>query len=110
MFAEPLIECTTTFDSEESAAACAESLLERRLAGCVQIAGPIVSIYRWQGSIHRDREWKLTIKSTARIKEKLIQAIRELHSYQEPEILIYSITDASPGYAQWLTEQTTNPS
>jgi len=110
MLAEPLIECTTTFDSEELASACAQALLEQRLAGCVQITGPIVSIYRWQGTIQRDREWKLTIKTTARLKEMLIQAIRELHSYQEPEILIFSITDASPSYAQWLTEQTTNPS
>jgi len=102
-----LIECTTTFGSEAAAVTCAEALVEQRLAGCIQIVGPIESIYRWEGKVQRDREWKLFIKSIAARQQDLIEAIRRLHSYAEPEIIILPILDASEGYARWLTEQTT---
>lgn len=102
-----LIECTTTFGNAEAAQACATALVEQRLAGCVQIIGPIESVYRWQGEIHRDKEWKLTIKTTSSRQADLIAAIRHLHSYTEPEIIILPIIGASEGYASWLTEQTT---
>lgn len=101
------IECTTTFGHEEAAKACALALVEQRLAACVQIVGPIESIYRWEGKIQQDREWKLVIKTVSARQTDLIQAIRRLHSYTEPEIIILPILAASEGYAHWLTEQTT---
>lgn len=103
-----LIECTTTFGDVAAARACAQALVEQRLAACVQIVGPIESIYRWQGKIHQDPEWKLVIKTVATLQADLIAAIRRLHSYSEPEIIILSILDASEGYARWLVEQTTS--
>jgi len=102
-----LIECTTTFGSQEDAVACAEALVARRLAGCVQVSGPVESIYRWEGKIHRDFEWKLTIKTVSSRQADLMSAIRSLHSYSEPEIIILPIIGASDGYAKWLIEQTT---
>ena len=101
------IECTTTFGHEEVAKACAQVLVEQRLAACVQIVGPIESIYRWEGKVQQDREWKLVIKSVSARQSDLIQAIRRLHSYTEPEIIILPILAASEGYARWLIEQTT---
>lgn len=109
MTAAALIECTTTFGSEDAARQCAQALVQNRLAACVQILGPIESVYRWEGSIHQDREWKLVIKSTSSRQSDLIQSIRRLHSYTEPEILILPILEASEGYARWLLEQTTPP-
>lgn len=103
-----LIECTTTFGNQEDALACAEALVARRLAGCVQVSGPIESIYRWEGNIQRDSEWKLTIKTISIRQADLMSAIRSLHSYREPEIIILPIIDASEGYAKWLIEQTTS--
>lgn len=100
------IECTTTFGSEEAARNCARALVEKRLAACIQISA-IESIYRWQGDIQQDKEWKLTIKTTSSRQSDLIAAIRHLHSYTEPEIIILPILDASEGYARWLREQTT---
>ena len=64
---EPLLtqvwEICTTVASEEVATTIANSLLELRLAGCIQVAGPIRSLYRWKDAIHDDLEWKLTIKA-----------------------------------------------
>lgn len=103
-----LIECTTTFGSQEGALACAEALVSQRLAACVQVSGPVESIYRWEGKIHRDLEWKLTIKTVLSRQADLMSAIRSLHSYSEPEIIILPIIGASEGYAKWLIDQTTS--
>lgn len=106
MPAPKLIECTTTFGNSEAARTCALALVEQRVAACVQIVGPIESIYRWEGKIQQDQEWKLVIKTVAARQADLIAAIRRLHSYTEPEIIILPILDASEGYARWLVEQT----
>jgi periplasmic divalent cation tolerance protein len=104
---DQLIECTTTFGSEDEARRCAMAVVEQKLVACAQILGPIESFYRWQGSVHQDREWKLTMKTTMGRKADLLKAIAALHSYQEPEILVLPVLDASEGYARWLREQTT---
>lgn len=100
-----IIEVTTTLGSESAANELARKLVEARLAACVQITGPIQSVYRWQGSVHEDREWRCTIKSLSSLLDSIRQFIRQHHPYQTPEILATSVLDCGTEYANWLYEQ-----
>lgn len=96
------IEVTTTTDSQAEAQRIAKSLVDSRLAACVQITGPIISVYRWQGEICESNEYRLTIKSLATLASPIVEAIQQQHSYQTPEILVGHIAIAAESYAQWL--------
>lgn len=88
--------------SEEEAERIAATLIERRLAACVQVLGPIASRYRWQGEIETAREWLCLAKTEASRYPQLEAAIRELHSYEEPEIVATPIVAGSDGYLAWI--------
>jgi periplasmic divalent cation tolerance protein len=81
------IQVLTAVDSEEEAKQIASLLVERQLAACVQVVGPIVSRYRWQGEVEEAREWQCSAKTTGGAYEAVEAAIREVHSYDEPEII-----------------------
>jgi periplasmic divalent cation tolerance protein len=100
------LQVLTTIDSEEAAERIAAVLVERRLAACVQVLGPIASTYRWQGEVERAREWMCVAKTTAERYPEVEAAIRELHSYDEPEIVATPIVAGSPGYLAWLDNNT----
>jgi len=98
------IQVLTTVGSEEEAGRIAELLVERRLAACVQVVGPIVSRYRWQGAVEEEREWQCLAKTTLGAYEAVEAAIREAHSYDEPEIIATPIVAGSAGYLAWIGE------
>ena len=98
------LQVLTTIDSEEAAAQISAALIERRLAACVQVLGPIASRYRWQGEIETAEEWMCVAKTEASRYPELEAAIRELHSYEEPEILATAIVAGSQGYLDWIGE------
>lgn len=99
------IQVLTAAGSREEAERIAHALVERRLAGCVQIIGPVQSVYRWQGSVQRAEEW-LCLAKTARGQWPAVEAaIRELHSYECPEIIATAIEAGSAGYLEWLGGQ-----
>ena len=89
------IQMTTTTETKADAQALADALVERRLAACVQIVGPITSTYRWQGEIERAEEWLCVIKSRRDLYDDLEAAILEIHPYDVPEILITPVTGGS---------------
>jgi periplasmic divalent cation tolerance protein len=96
------LQVTTTAGSEEEAERLSAALVERRLAACVQVVGPIASRYRWQGATEHSTEWLCLAKTSAARYAELEAAIRELHSYEEPEIVATPIVAGSPGYLEWL--------
>ncbi len=98
------LQVTTTTASEEEAERISAALLERRLAACVQVLGPISSRYRWRGKLEHEREWMCVAKTAAGRYPELETAIRELHSYEEPEIVATSIVTGSRGYLDWIGE------
>jgi periplasmic divalent cation tolerance protein len=98
------LQVMTTAGSEEEAGRIASLLVERRLAACVQVVGPVTSRYRWQGAIEEEREWQCLAKTTRTAYEAVEAAIREVHSYDEPEILATPIFAGSPGYLAWIDE------
>ena len=93
----------TTAGSEEQARAIAQALVERRLAACVTIITQACSVYRWEGSVQEEHEKLLLIKSSERLFPLLRDAIRELHSYEVPEILALSIQSGDEPYLDWLS-------
>jgi|SRR5215204_2592217 len=99
------VQVLTTAGSEEEAGRIAELLVERRLAACVQVVGAITSRYRWQGAIEETREWQCLVKTTRAAYEEVEAAIREIHSYDEPEIIATPIVAGSAGYLAWIEDQ-----
>jgi periplasmic divalent cation tolerance protein len=99
-----VIQVLTTVGSEDEAARIAELLVEQRLAACVQVVGPITSRYRWEGAVEKEREWQCLVKTTAAAYEAVETAIREVHSYDEPEIIATEIVAGSAGYLAWVEE------
>ncbi len=96
------LQVTTTTDSEEEAERIGAALIERRLAACVQVVGPIVSRYRWRGAVERSTEWMCVAKTSTLRYAELEGAIRELHSYEEPEIVATPVVAGSAGYLEWI--------
>ena len=94
----------TTAGSADEANKIAEALVQRRLAACVNVVGPISSVYRWQGNIERAQEWLLAIKTTATVTDAVGDAIKELHSYELPECLVLPIEGGSEAYLEWIGE------
>ena len=98
------LEFRTTCDDQAVLKAISKALLESKLAACVQISGPVVSRYRWEGKIESKKEWILAAKSIAYLTHNVMTLIEEHHSYDEPEIISTPFTPVSDGYAIWLVE------
>ena len=103
------IQLLTTTGSFEDARRLSELLVQRRYAACVQIDGPIESVYRWQGKIEQSQEWRLTAKTTAILAEATIEFVRRHHAYEEPELICLPIVAGSKGYLRWLATEVRAP-
>lgn len=100
-----LVQVVTTIDDRGRAEELAAAVVGERLAACVQVSGPIASTYRWKGAVERAEEWVCTAKTTAPRAAALAARLRELHSYEQPEILVTPVRDADPGYAAWVAAE-----
>ena len=94
----------TTLSSREQAEQLAGALVAERLAACVNILGPVASIYRWEGKVTRDEEVLLVIKTTAAGVAPLRTRVLELHPYDTPEFLAFEVGAGSSGYLDWVAE------
>ena len=94
----------TTVGSDEQAETIARALVDRHLAACVNIVSGICSVYRWEGEVVREQEPLLIIKTTAVRFEEVRQVIRELHTYEVPEIVSLSIRDGDGDYLRWIDD------
>lgn len=99
------IAVLTTTASRADAERLAEALVGRRLAACAQISA-IYSVYRWEGELRREPEYRLLLKTTRARYDALEQAIRELHGYALPAIYALAAEPIEAGYAAWLREET----
>lgn len=100
-----MLQVTTTTGDRELAERIARTLVERRLAACVQIGGPITSVYRWQGAIETAEEYTCTAKTIEERFAEVEAVVAELHPYDTPELIATPITHASAAYAAWLRDQ-----
>jgi len=96
------IQVVTTVERKEDAERIARTLVEARLAACVQVVGPITSTYRWKGAVETAQEWQCVAKSRRDVYAQLEEAIRGVHPYEVPEILAVPIAAGSGDYLAWL--------
>lgn len=95
-----------TVPQEEEAAQMANTLIDERLAACVNILKDIRSLYRWKGAIEDEGEVLMVVKTQERLFESLVKRIKQMHSYSVPEIIALPIVKGSDNYIQWMKEET----
>lgn len=96
------IVVVTTVGTEEQAFQIARELVARRQAACVNVLPGVRSVYRWKGKICKDGELLLVIKTLAEEFEGVSATIRELHSYELPEILSFHVTQGEASFLEWI--------
>jgi len=102
------IQVTTTTETKEQAQTIAQYLVEAKLAACVQIVGPITSIYHWNDKVENAQEWLCLIKTQDHLYNKVEAAIKSKHTYETPEIIAVPIVKGSKEYLSWLDDETEN--
>jgi periplasmic divalent cation tolerance protein len=100
-----LVIVLTTAPDDDRAERWAWTLVDERLAACVNVHGPMVSIYRWRGAVERDAERQMVIKTTRARVTALEARLRELHPYELPEFLVIPVEGGSEEYVRWVEEQ-----
>jgi periplasmic divalent cation tolerance protein len=98
------VQVQTTAGSKEEADRLVSVLLERRLAACVQVLGPMESRYWWEGELESATEWLCLAKTTADRVDDVVAAIGEAHSYDTPEVLATAVGGGSERYLRWVEE------
>lgn len=98
----PLV-CFVTAGADAEARRIGYTLVEERLAACVNVLSGVRSIYPWQGAVAESEEVLLIIKTTAASFERLATRIRSLHSYDVPEIIACAVDRGDSAYLAWLT-------
>lgn len=95
----------TTVGLKDAAEELARQLVERRLAACVSIVGPIRSVYRWNHKLHNEQEYLLVIKTTAEHAAAMPSLFTELHPYELPECVQLPVEAGSEAYLAWLVAE-----
>jgi len=98
-----LVYITTADESE--ALRIGRALVERRLAACANVVPAIRSVYWWEGRLVEDGETLLLLKSRAAVLERLIAAVREMHSYSVPCITAFPVVGGNPDYLAWVSAE-----
>jgi periplasmic divalent cation tolerance protein len=98
-----------TVGSEEEASRIGRALVEEKLVACVNMLPRIRSIYWWKGEVCDSEEYLLIMKSRSSLFAALQSRIRELHSYEVPEIIAFPIARGLPEYLDWVLENTKSP-
>jgi periplasmic divalent cation tolerance protein len=94
----------STVATASDAERIARALVERGLAACVNVVPGVVSIYRWQGAVHKEQELLLVIKTRAEALEPLRAALVSLHPYEVPELVAWPIAAGHEPYLRWIDE------
>ena len=97
----------TTLPTDADGVAFARSLVEERLAACVNLLAPMESVYRWDENIETESERQVVIKTSRERVPALWDRVREVHPYDVPEFIVLPIVDGNDAYLRWLGESTT---
>lgn len=100
------LQVVTTTDSREAAERLARSAVERRLAACAQVVGPVTSTYWWDGAVQTATEWQCVLKTTAARFDGLRAHLESEHSYDTPEIVATPIVAGGAAYLDWISRET----
>lgn len=97
-----LVEVHVSVPDADSAQRIASDLVARQLAACVQVLGPMASVYTWKGEVHQAQEWLLLVKTTAEAFPRVTEVVVQQHRYDVPEVVAVPITHALSEYASWV--------
>ena len=100
-----LILILTTMPDDDRAGSIARTLVDERLAACVNVHAPMTSTYRWQGAVQREAERQVVIKTTRERLSDLEARLRTLHPYELPEFVVIAAS-GSDAYLTWVSDQT----
>jgi len=95
-----------TAPNEEEASKISRTIVEERLAACVNIIRSVRSIYRWQGRIEDESEVLMVVKTKRTLFDRLQKRVKELHTYAVPEIIGLPVIEGSKEYLDWLEQET----
>jgi len=108
------VECETavvmiyvTAASRDEALAIARDMVGERLAACANVIDGLTSVYRWQGETNEDSEAVLIIKTRPELADRVVERIREIHSYDCPCIVVLPITGGNHDFLEWVVNETT---
>jgi periplasmic divalent cation tolerance protein len=96
----------TTLPADADGEAFGRTLVDERLAACVNLLAPMESVYRWEGQVEQDTERQMIIKTSKERVVALWDRLRELHPYETPEFVVLTISDGSDAYLRWVGEST----
>ena len=96
----------TTWPTTVEAEAAGHALVERRLAACVNILPGMISHYRWEGKVERGEETVMIVKTRASLADAVSDAVKDLHSYDMPAILVLPLESVEKNYLGWLLDAT----
>jgi len=99
-----------TVSSADEARKVGKEIVSRRLAACVNILGPIQSMYWWKGNLQEDNEMVVIAKTTAALVPRLIERVKAVHSYEVPCIVALPLTEGNPDFLNWIAQETESPS
>lgn len=103
---ESVVLVYTTWPSIVEAEQAGRSIVERRLAACVNILPGMISHYWWEGKVERSEEVVMIIKTRAALAEAVTGAVKALHAYDTPAIVTLPVESADPDYHGWIVEET----
>jgi periplasmic divalent cation tolerance protein len=95
-----------TAPSDDDARRLGRALVDERLAACVNVIGPIRSIYRWEGAVQEDGEHLLVVKARRADVDTLAARVRALHPYEVPEVIALDVAGGSVPYLEWVRAST----
>ncbi len=95
----------TTSSNKEEVQKLAETMVQKRLAACAQVEGPITSTYWWKGKVEKDEEWKCSFKTSEALYPELERLLKHEHSYDVPEIIAIPIVEGNNDYLSWLAKE-----
>ncbi|MEX0321498.1 MAG: divalent-cation tolerance protein CutA [Puniceicoccaceae bacterium] len=101
---DALMLAWTTCESGEDAKRLADSAVDQNLAACVQISGPITSVYRWKGKVQRDQEYRLLFKCPESRLEALHSWLTANHPYETPQFYAVKAGFVDTAYLDWATD------
>jgi periplasmic divalent cation tolerance protein len=101
-----LVVILTTMPDDTRADELARTLVDERLAACVNVHAAMTSTYRWKSAVEREPERQLVIKTTRDRVAALEVRLRALHPYELPEFLVLSVEGGSDAYLRWVREST----